>query len=146
MGTPAYLAAQTVGSSSPRKAISCSTARIAACSLRARSPASQRALDLLHAIAFDDITNPHVLVILERHAAFLPGLHFLDLVLEALQGRELAFMHHDIVADEPHMGAALNRAVGDPAARDLAHLGNHKDFQDFGIAKRFLAQGRREEA
>src|SRR3984893_16327846 len=141
MGTPAYLAAQTVGGSSPRKAISCSTARIAACSLRARSPAhSQRALDLLHGIAFDDIANPHVLVILERHAAFLPGLHFLYLVLEALQGRELAFMHHDIVADEPHMGAALNRAVGDPAARDLAHLGNREDFQDLGIAKHFLAQ------
>src|SRR5260221_13226645 len=47
----------------------------------------QAALDGLHAITLDNVADPHVAVILERHAAFLAGLHFLHFILEALQGR-----------------------------------------------------------
>ena len=46
---------------------------------------SQRAADLLDVIAFDDVADPHVLVVLERHAAFLAGLDDSDLVLEPLE-------------------------------------------------------------
>src|SRR3954451_20268855 len=60
---------------------------------------SQRALDGLHAIAFDDVAGAHVAVVLERHAAFLAGGDLLHLVLEAFQRRQLAFVHDDVVAD-----------------------------------------------
>src|SRR5436305_11776572 len=49
---------------------------------------SARALDLFHPVALDDVAGAHVLVVLEGHAAFLADLHFLDLVLEALERRE----------------------------------------------------------
>src|ERR1700760_4340316 len=72
----------------------------------------QRALDLLDAVALDDVASAHILVVLEGHAAFLPGLDFANLVLETLQRRKLALVHDDIVADETHVGAALDGAVG----------------------------------
>src|SRR5215471_14754927 len=82
----------------------------------------QAALDRFYAIALDDVADPHVTVVLECHAAFLAGLHFLDLVLEALERRQLAFMHDDVVANQADVGAALHGAVGDAATRDLADL------------------------
>src|SRR5271155_434870 len=61
----------------------------------AKSSDLQRALDSLHAITLDDVAGTHVAVILERHAAFLARRHFLHFILEALQRRQLALMHHD---------------------------------------------------
>src|SRR5438270_1084096 len=71
----------------------------------------KRALDLLDAVALDDVAGAHILIVLERHAAFLPSLDLANLVLEALQRRQLALVHDDIVADESHVGAALDSAV-----------------------------------
>ena len=110
------------------------------------SDASQRAADFLDVVALDDVADAHVLVVLEGHAAFLAGLHLRDLVLEALERRELALVHDDIVADEPHMRAALHDAVGDPAARDVADLGDVEDLEDLRVAEHRLAQGRRQHA
>ena len=45
----------------------------------------QRALDGLYAITLDDVADTHVAIVLERHAAFLAGLHFLHFILESLQ-------------------------------------------------------------
>src|SRR5256885_12515674 len=98
-----------------------------------KSRPSKRALDLFHPIALDDIAGAHVLVVLEGHAAFLADLHFLDLVLEALERRELALVHHHVVADEADAGAALDAAVGDAAAGDLADLGDVEHLQDLRI-------------
>ena len=53
-----------------------------------------------------------------------------DFVLEALERRQRAFVDDDVVADEPHLGAALHRAFGDPAAGDLADLGDVEDLED----------------
>jgi translation initiation factor IF-2 len=39
-------------------------------------------LHALHPITFDDVADSHVLVVLERHAAFLAGDHFLDVIHE----------------------------------------------------------------
>jgi hypothetical protein len=44
---------------------------------------SQRALDLLHPVTLDHVACAHVLVILERHAAFLAGRDLARIVLEA---------------------------------------------------------------
>src|SRR5689334_16779220 len=71
---------------------------------------SERALHRLDAIALDHVALPHVLIALERHAAFLAGDHLARVILEALELRELAFVDHDVVADQPHIGAALDLA------------------------------------
>src|SRR5262245_57820417 len=125
--------------------ISNSLRNIRANSTRAYLPIAlaQRALHLLNAEAFDDIADAHVLVVLERHAAFLADLPFAHVVLEALERRERAFVHDDIVADEPDFGAALHRAFGDLAPGNLADLGDVEDFQNAGIAEEGLAQFRR---
>ena len=106
----------------------------------------QAPLDLLHGVALDDIAGAHVLVVLERHAAFLAGHDVLHLVLVALQRRELALVHHHVVADEAHVGAALDGAVRDAATRDLADLRDVEHFEDLGIAEHVFAQSRREKA
>ena len=95
---------------------------------------------------FDDVALLHVLVVGEGHAAFLAGLHLAHFVLEALQGGKFAFVDHDIVADQAHLGAAAHDAFGDAAARDLADLGDVEHFQDFGIAEELLARLRRQHA
>src|SRR5690348_6321394 len=106
----------------------------------------QAPLNGLDAITLDDITDSHVAVILECHAAFLAGLHFLHFVLEALQRRQLAFVHHNVVPNQADIGTAFHGAVSDAAARDLANLGDVEHFQDLGVAEHGLAQCRREQA
>ena len=60
------------------------------------------------------------MVVLERHAAFLAGDDLARIVLEALELRQLALVHNHVVANEPDIGAALDDAVGNPAASDVA--------------------------
>src|SRR5204862_263336 len=81
---------------------------------------SQRALNRLHPVAFDNVALPHVLVVLEGHAAFHARTDFAHVVLETLELRELALVDYHVVADQPHIGAALDGAVGDAAAGALA--------------------------
>src|SRR5690606_30564657 len=50
------------------------------------------ARDGFDAVALDDVAGTHVLVTLEGHTAFLTSLYLADLVLEALEGRERAFV------------------------------------------------------
>src|SRR5262245_61130066 len=82
--------------------------------------ALQRSLHRLDAIALNHVADPHVLIALERHAAFLPGDHLARVVFEAFELRELALVDHDAVADQAHVGAALDLAVGDAAAGHAA--------------------------
>src|ERR1700722_13569005 len=94
----------------------------------------------------DYVALLHILIVREGHAAFLAILNFAHFVLEALEGGKLAFMDHDIVADQAHPGAAPHHALGDAAAGDLANLGDGEDFQDFGIAQELLARFGRQQA
>ena len=55
-------------------------------------------------------------------------------------------MDHDIIADQPHIGAALDGPLGDFAARDVTDLGNLENLQDLRIAQHSLAQCRRQQA
>src|SRR5215510_4346326 len=114
--------------------------------LRAGDWNSQRALHRLHSIAFDDVADLHVLVVLEGHAAFLAGDHLARVVLEAFELGELAFVHDDAVADQAHIGPALDHAVGHAAARHVADLGDLENLQDGRVAERGLAHPRREQA
>src|SRR5215212_1463043 len=108
--------------------------------------ALEAAPHLFHAVALDDVADAHVLVALEGHAALLAGRHFARVVLEALELAEPAFVNHDVVADEPDMGAALDHAVEDAAARDLADLRDVEDLEDLRLAEPLLAQRRGEKA
>ena len=58
-----------------------------------------------------------------------------DVVLEALERRQLAFVDHDVVADQAHARAALDLAVGDAAAGDLADLGDVEDLEDLALPR-----------
>src|SRR5262245_54822550 len=55
-------------------------------------------------------------------------------------------MDDDIVADQPDPGAALDHALGDAAAGDLADLGDVEDLEDLGIAEEGFPQDRRQQA
>src|SRR6516164_540835 len=72
---------------------------------------SQTAQNLLHPVALDDVADFHILVVFEGHAALLAGDDLLDVVLEAPQLRELALVDDDVVADEAHIGSALDASV-----------------------------------
>src|SRR5690606_17588990 len=74
----------------------------------------QRAAFLGHPVALDYVAYAHVLVVLERHAAFLSGLDFANLVLEALERSQLTLVNDDVVADQPHLGTALHGSLGHP--------------------------------
>jgi hypothetical protein len=54
---------------------------------RVRDLDSQRALNLLHPVAFDHVALSHVLVIFEGHAAFHAGTDFAHIILETLKLR-----------------------------------------------------------
>src|SRR5215470_16750761 len=57
----------------------------------------QRRLDFLDVEALDDVADLDVVVVLERHAALEAVLHLADLVLEAAQGLQRAFVDHHVV-------------------------------------------------
>jgi hypothetical protein len=107
---------------------------------------SKRPGDVLDPETLDDIASANVFVVLEGHAAFLPGIDFGDLVLEALQSLELAFVNDNAVADEANARATLDLALGDAATGHLADLGDVEHLQDLGIAEEGLPTFRREHA
>src|SRR6185437_3664541 len=104
----------------------------------------QRALDGLDFVALDHVALGEVVVVGEAHAAFLAGLDFAYLVLEALERGKLAFVDHDVVAHQAHARTTANDALGDAATGDLADLGDVEHFQDLGVAQEFFADFRRE--
>src|SRR3954468_21851886 len=98
-------------------------------------PDLQRAGDLFDFEAFDDVADLDILVILERHTAFVAVAHLADLVLEALQRLQRAFVDHDVVAQQADLGAAPHDALGHHAAGDLADPRDVEDLADRGIAQ-----------
>src|SRR5262245_47756603 len=102
-----------------------------------RAPAAsggQLARDLFHLEAFDHVADLDILIALEGHAAFVAFLHLAHLVLEALEGLEGALVDHDVVAQQAHLGAPLDLALGDHAAGDLADLADVEHLADLRIA------------
>src|SRR5579872_479862 len=102
--------------------------------------------DLFDLEALDNVVFLDVLVVLEGHAAFGAFAHFADLVLEALQGFQAAFVDDDVVAQQPHLGAAPHQAFGDHAAGHLADLADIENFANLGVAEEALAPRRRQQA
>src|SRR6266481_9018745 len=97
-----------------------------------------------HLEGFDNVVRFHVVEILERDTAFVALRDFARVVLEALQGRELAFPYRAPVADQARAGAADDLAVHDHASRD-SRAGDVENLADFGAAERLLAVSRCEQ-
>src|SRR5690606_14076622 len=97
-----------------------------------------------HAETFDDVAGTDVFVVLEGHTAFLADLDFLDLVLEALERLELAFVDDDVVAQEAHAGTTFDHAFGDLTAGNLADLGDLEDLLDHRVADEGFTTVRRQ--
>src|SRR5688572_9690116 len=71
-----------------------------------RSHALHRYGDSLHREHFDDVANLEVVVIRKADAAFEARLHLADVVLEAAERRNLAFVDDDVVTQQTRLGFA----------------------------------------
>ena len=100
----------------------------------------QGALNGLHAVTLDHVANAHVLIVLERHAAFLAGLHFFHFVLEALKRRQLAkrngieIRYYNIIYDLVDDVKKAMSGLLAPTLRETM-LGNAQILEVFNISK-----------
>ena len=113
---------------------------------RRRSGDLRGSPDFLDVEALDHVADLDVVVVLERHAALEAVLDLADLVLEALQRLQRAFVDHHVVAQQADLGAALDHAFRDHAAGDVAGLGDAEDLADLRVAEEGLLVGRIEQA
>src|SRR5215469_1686135 len=107
--------------------------------------ALQRTRDLFHLEAFDDVAGLDVLVVFERHAAFVTLIDLPNFVLEALQRFQRAFVDHDIVTQQANPGTAPHGTLGHHAPGNLADLRDGEDVADRSVAKQPLAYRRRKQ-
>ena len=70
---------------------------------------------MFDAEALDDIAGANVFVVFERHAAFLTGIGFRNLVLEPLERLEVTLVNDNAVADKPYARATLDLTLGNAA-------------------------------
>ena len=103
-------------------------------------------LGLLDLVALDDVAFLEVLVTLDPNAALEPGNHFLDVVLETLQARDLAFMDRLAVAKQFGGRATGDLAVLHPRTGDHAELRDLDRGQHVGPTFPDLDEGRLVEA
>src|SRR6185437_1524518 len=86
-------------------------------------------LEHFELIAFHDIVE-----VLDRHTALEALLHFLHVVLEALERIEFAREDDDVVAQHAHRRGTLDHAVRDHTARHRADLRYLEDLAYFDHA------------
>ena len=95
---------------------------------------------------FDDVAYLDVLVAGEVDSALDALTDFADVVLEALEGGDLALPDLVAFAEQADLLVATDEAVGDAAAGDLADLGDLEDVEDLGAAGVVLLEDWLEEA
>ena len=104
------------------------------------------ALNFLHGEALDDIAFLDVVKALQANAALKVRAHLASVVLIALEGIDLGFRDHDVIAQEPGGRVALDLALGDIAARNRAHAGNLEGLPHLRAAEDGFFILRREQA
>src|ERR1041385_7099956 len=106
-----------------------------------------RYLHALHGEDFNDVAYLDVVEAFEADAAFEAGLHFADVVLEAAQRADLAFEHHDVVAQQTRcrLARARDAAVRHHAAGNRADLRHAEYLSHFGGAHAHFLERRFEE-
>src|SRR3546814_6005302 len=98
------------------------------------SAASERALDFDPLEALDLVARLHVVVLLHADTALGVDAHFVDVLLEAAQGFQLALEDHGVVAQHAHRLVAPDHALHDHAAAHGAELGTAEYVADLGRA------------
>src|SRR5438445_8882739 len=71
----------------------------------------------LHGERLDDVAFLNIVELLQAHAALEPFQHFPDVLLEAAQRADAAFIDHDPVTNQARLGPADDAARGHVAAR-----------------------------
>src|ERR671936_209811 len=97
---------------------------------------------LLDLVRLDDVAFLKVLVALDPDAAFESGRDFFDVVLEALETRNLAFVDLLVVAQQFGQRATGDLAVLHPGAGDHTDLRDFDGRQHIGAALPDLDEGR----
>src|SRR5215470_2601580 len=83
----------------------------------------------------DDIAGLDVVIVLESHPTLVALIDFADLVLEALQGFERAFVNDNIVPQKTYLCAAPHSSLSHHAAGDFANLGDVEDLANRRVSK-----------
>src|SRR6266566_4300257 len=91
-------------------------------------------LGLLDLVGLDDVALLEVLVAVDPDAALQPGQHLMDVILEALEARDLALVDGFVVAQDLGGRAACDLAVQHPRAGDDAELRDLDGREHFGAA------------
>src|SRR5688500_3891386 len=102
----------------------------------------------LHLEDFDDVADLDVVVVLQADAALETVLDLADVILEAAQRADLAFVDDDVVAQQTGLrfAGARDAALGDHAAGNRADLRHLEDLAHFGGAEAHFLEGRIEHA
>src|SRR6476661_8249292 len=100
----------------------------------------KRSLKRLPDIRLQPVSNLDVVVIGKLDAALKAALHFLHIVLAAAQRFDRQVFDDDYAAaNQAHLAAALDVAVGAHAAGDVADARYFEDLADLGVAVQLFA-------
>src|SRR5207302_1216562 len=99
----------------------------------------------LHGERLDDVAFLNIVELLQAHAALESFQHFPDVLLEAAQRADGAFMDHDPIPNQARLGPADDAARGHVAARDSPHPADGVDFPHRHPAEHHLDHLRREQ-
>src|SRR5947209_17462027 len=97
-------------------------------------PPDSAARDLPLLVGLDHVALLEVLEVRQADAALEAALDLACVVLEPLEGRDRALPYDYPVAQESHLGAAGDDAVGHVAAGDGAHARHPVDDPHLGVA------------
>lgn len=101
-------------------------------------------LDLDDFEHFDHIANANVVVVLHADTTFHTVTDFVNVIFEAAQGFQLAFIDNHVVAQNADWVMTFDRPFGNHTARDSAKFRRFKDITDFSQTDDLLFQFRRE--
>src|SRR5437762_1468762 len=99
------------------------------------SCSGQLGSDLLGCEGLDYIANFDVTVTGDADTALHTVAHFGDIVFEAAQRTDAPLVDHHVVAQQTHIGIALDHAIDHRATSDGSDLGHSEGVADFGAAK-----------
>mgnify|MGYP006962188748 CR=1 FL=1 len=84
----------------------------------------QRFLNFDFLVSLDDVALADVVISRDADTAVITRGHFLDIILQALERAEVAGVLDDTVADQAHLGTALDAALAHDGSGNCADLGD----------------------
>src|SRR5204862_456170 len=86
----------------------------------------------------DLVVDLYIVIVRQADAAFEAVLYLVDVILEPLERRNVAFPDNNAVPQQPCLRLPANDAVDDAAAGDGPDLGYLKDLLDNSLAENVL--------